>query len=207
MTTETQKTTFLTPIFRLSFPHLAEPRKKDKPEDVSVYDAVAIVDPADLENPKEMAKWQALNKFIEELRQTKFKDIKSGIKMPIKDDARRKSLEQFNPPEYHGMYTFLMTSREFQPGIGKRQNGKTVELKGAEQKELYAGCYCIATVKPFAYTNQSKGIAIGLNNIVKVREGTPLANRRSLVDDFNEVNYDDYGDEDEDLSEEDVDMI
>lgn len=204
MVTETKRKVLMTPKFRLSFPHLAEPRKKDKPEDVSVYDAVAIVDPATLEKPKEMAKWKALNDYIEELRQTKFKDIKSGLKMPIKDDKRRKALEQFNPPEYHGMYTFLMTSREFQPGIGKRVNGQTVELKGAEQKELYAGCYCVATVNPFAYSNQSKGIAIGLNNIVKVADGTPLANRRSVIDDFEEIDYSDYGDEDEDLEEDDI---
>ena len=51
--------------------------------------------------------------------------------------------------------------------------------------DFYSGCYAKVSVNFFPYnTNGNKGIAAGLNNILKTRDGDYLGGRSSAFDDF-----------------------
>jgi hypothetical protein len=55
-----------------------------------------------------------------------------------------------------------------------------------DASEVYSGCYARVSVSFYAFnTNGNKGIACGLGNIQKLRDGEPLGgNRISAEDDF-----------------------
>ena len=51
--------------------------------------------------------------------------------------------------------------------------------------EFYSGCYGKASINFYAYnTNGNKGIACGLNNLMKTKDGEALAGRAKAIDDF-----------------------
>ena len=61
-----------------------------------------------------------------------------------------------------------------------------------DQSELYSGCYIRASVTFYAYnSNGNKGIAAGLGNIQKVRDGEPLGSRMNAKDEFDAVDGED----------------
>ena len=62
-----------------------------------------------------------------------------------------------------------------------------------DRAEVYSGCYARVSINFYAFnTNGNKGIACGLGNIQKVRDGEPLSGRTSAADDFNTDLDDDF---------------
>ena len=54
-----------------------------------------------------------------------------------------------------------------------------------DTSELYSGIYGRASISFYAFnSNGNKGIACGLNNLQKFRDGEPLGGRTSAEDDF-----------------------
>ena len=54
-----------------------------------------------------------------------------------------------------------------------------------DRAEVYSGCYARVSVNFYAFnSNGNRGIACGLGNIQKVRDGEPLGGRTSAADDF-----------------------
>lgn len=54
-----------------------------------------------------------------------------------------------------------------------------------DRAEVYSGCYARVSVNFYAFnSNGNRGIACGLGNIQKVRDGEPLGGRSSAADDF-----------------------
>ena len=54
-----------------------------------------------------------------------------------------------------------------------------------DRSEVYSGCYARVSINFYAFnTNGNKGIACGLGNIQKVRDGEPLGGKTSAADDF-----------------------
>ena len=61
-----------------------------------------------------------------------------------------------------------------------------------DQSEVYSGCYGNVSVTFYAYnSNGNKGIAAGLGNVQKLRDGEPLGSRTSASDDFEAVDGED----------------
>ncbi|MBO6210449.1 MAG: DUF2815 family protein, partial [Schwartzia sp.] len=61
-----------------------------------------------------------------------------------------------------------------------------------ERSEVYSGVYGRASINFYAFnTNGNKGIACGLNNLQKIRDGESLGGKTRAEDDF--------ADEDEDF--------
>ncbi len=99
----------------------------------------------------------------------------SSMKTPLRDgDAERP-----DDPAYKGCYFVNANSTE-RPGI--------VDIDRApilDRSEFYSGCYGRASVNFYPYNrNGNKGIAAGLNNLQKLKDGTPLSGRASAEDDF-----------------------
>ena len=61
-----------------------------------------------------------------------------------------------------------------------------------DQSEVYSGCYGRVSVTFYAYnSNGNKGVAAGLGNIQKLKDGTPLGSRANAKDEFEAVEAED----------------
>ena len=61
-----------------------------------------------------------------------------------------------------------------------------------DRSEVYSGVYARVSINFYAYNvNGNKGVAVGLGNIQKIRDGQPLGNRSNASDDFDAVDEDD----------------
>ena len=62
-----------------------------------------------------------------------------------------------------------------------------------DQSEVYSGCYAKVSINFYAFnTNGNKGVACGLGNIQKVKDGEPLSGRSNASDDFDTEIDDDF---------------
>lgn len=71
-------------------------------------------------------------------------------------------------------------------GTTRGSDGKLVafsELNG-NTSEIYSGAYYRATVNSYSFTEGSPGVALGLNNLQKVKDGDRLDGRSNAADDF-----------------------
>ena len=62
-----------------------------------------------------------------------------------------------------------------------------------DRNEVYSGCYARVSINFYAFnSNGNKGVACGLGNIQKVRDGEPLGGKTSAADDFSTDLDDDF---------------
>ena len=62
-----------------------------------------------------------------------------------------------------------------------------------DRSEVYSGVYGRASINFYAFnSNGNKGIACGLNNLQKIRDGEPLGGKSRAEDDFSSSNDDDF---------------
>lgn len=105
------------------------------------------------------------------------------LKLPLRDgDAERPDDEN-----YAGKM-FVNANCKAKPGLIEKNGMEIIDTT-----EFYSGCYGKASVTFYAFnSNGNKGIACGLNNIMKTRDGEPLGGRSRAVDDFaNDIEEDD----------------
>ncbi len=99
----------------------------------------------------------------------------SALKTPLRDG----DLERPDDPAYAGMW-FLNANSDHAPQIVDAACNPILD-----RSEFYSGCYGRATISFFAFnTNGNRGIACGLNNLQKLRDGEPLGGRTSAAADF-----------------------
>jgi hypothetical protein len=108
----------------------------------------------------------------------------SAIKTPLRDgDAERP-----DDPAYANSY-FINANSTTAPGIVDADRNPILE-----RSEVYSGVYGRTSINLYAFnTNGNKGIACGLNNLQKIRDGEPLGSRSRAEDDF------DIDDDDDDF--------
>lgn len=100
------------------------------------------------------------------------------LKTPLRDGEA----ERGDDPAYVGHY-FVNASSKHQPGIVD-QNVNPIMTQSA----FYSGCYGRASVNFYAFNAKgNKGIACGLNNVQKTRDGEALAGGSSPEEDFTPV--------------------
>ena len=109
-----------------------------------------------------------------------------SIKTPLRDgDTERPD------DEAHANSFFLNANSTTQPGIVDA-NVQPILTRS----EVYSGVYGRASINFYAFnSNGNRGIACGLNNLQKIRDGEPLGSRTSAEDDFA-----DFAEEDDFLS-------
>ena len=110
------------------------------------------------------------------------KPNKAAIKLPLRDgDVER------DDEAYKGHY-FINANSNTAPQIVDR-TVKPIFDRG----EVYSGCYARVSLNFYAFnSNGNKGIACGLGNIQKVRDGEPLGGRTNASDDFATLEDDDF---------------
>lgn len=116
--------------------------------------------------------------------------IPANLKMPLRDG----DVDRPDQPEYAGMY-FVNANSTNKPGIVDANVQPILD-----STELYSGCYGRASINFYAYNvSGNKGIACGLNNIQKIRDGETLGGRSRAEDDFEPVEIEDDGDDMDDF--------
>lgn len=62
-----------------------------------------------------------------------------------------------------------------------------------DRSEVYSGCYARVSINFYVFnSNGNRGVACGLGNIQKVRDGEPLGGKSSAADDFGTADDDDF---------------
>jgi len=112
---------------------------------------------------------------------------KFGGKLPAKgtwkNPLRDGDVERADDESYSGSY-FINASSRTKPGIVKK-GVKTKFAEITDEEELYSGCYGYVSVNFYAFNNSgNKGVAAGLNNVLKTRDGDYLGGRVSADTDF-----------------------
>lgn len=107
----------------------------------------------------------------------------SALKTPLRDgDAERPDDEA-----YANSY-FVNANSGTAPGIVDADRNPILE-----RSEVYSGVYGRASINFYAFnSNGNKGIACGLNNLQKIRDGEPLGGKSRAEDDFAEADEEDF---------------
>lgn len=173
-TKKSDPTKVLTGEFRLSFPALFEPKLMEgsPPGTIAKHSATMLFPKAtDLSAMKAAAVAACEKKWGAD--KTKWP---KGLRTPFRDGDEK---------EYDGYkdMLFVNASSATKPGIVNQAVKPIID-----PAEIYAGCYCRATVAAYAYDKSgNKGVAFSLHNIQKLRDGEPFGNKRAAVDDFDAV--------------------
>ena len=119
---------------------------------------------------------EAINAAIEE-GIAKFggkKPNSAAIKLPLRDGDLERDDEA-----YKGHY-FINANSVTAPQIVDTMTNPILD-----RNEVYSGCYGRVSLNFYAFnSNGNKGVACGLGNIQKLRDGEPLGGRSSAKDDF-----------------------
>ena len=107
----------------------------------------------------------------------------SALKTPLRDgDA-----ERLDDEAYANSY-FVNANSGTAPGIVDADRNPILE-----RSEVYSGVYGRASINFYAFnSNGNKGIACGLNNLQKIRDGEPLGGKSRAEDDFAEADEEDF---------------
>lgn len=107
----------------------------------------------------------------------------SAIKNPLRDG----DTERPDDEAYANSY-FINANSATAPGIVDANCNPILE-----RSDVYSGVYGRASISFYAFnSNGNKGIACGLNNLQKIRDGEPLGGRTRAEDDFATDDDDDF---------------
>lgn len=107
----------------------------------------------------------------------------SALKTPLRDG----DTERPDDEAYANSY-FVNANSGTAPGIVDADRNPILE-----RSEVYSGVYGRASINFYAFnSNGNKGIACGLNNLQKIRDGEPLGGKSRAEDDFAEADEDDF---------------
>lgn len=108
----------------------------------------------------------------------------SKLHLPLRDGD-----DEFpDDPNYAGMYFFnASTAKDRKPSVAIVTSGKPVPAM--DEEDFYSGCYGAVTVNFYPYnTSGNMGVAAGLNNLIKTRDGEKLGGSgRTVEQDFNDL--------------------
>lgn len=169
---EVQLTKVITGKVRFSYLHVYEPTAIEDGQEKKY--SVSLIIPK-----KDKATVAAINKAIEaakEAGKAKFGGkIPNNLKTPLRDGDE----ERPDDEAYEGAF-FLNANCKTKPGLVNKNLQPIMD-----QDELYSGCYGRASVTFYAFnTSGNKGIACGLNNLMKLEDGDNLGGRSTAEADF-----------------------
>lgn len=176
----------VTGVVRLSFSNLFEPRLN---EDGSKgrYDCCLLID------KKDKKTIECINKAIEAAKAKGIKEkwankLPKNLQLPLRDGDEKED-DQYSD-QFKGMM-FINPKSKSRPGIVDKNFAPILD-----PEELYSGCYVVAAISFFPYdTNGNKGVGVGIDNVLKVKDGDSLAGKPSANNDFEGVEFDDEDDD------------
>ena len=172
-----QNTKVIVPC-RLSYAHIWEPDSVNGSE--PKYSVSCIIDKDDkdtivkIQKAIELAKGEGKGKWGGK--------IPGNLKTPLRDS----DIDRPEDDAYSGAMFLNANSRQAPQVVDKKVQPIL------DQSEVYSGCYGRVSVTFYAYnSNGNKGIAAGLGNVQKLRDGEPLGSRANAKDEFDAVEAED----------------
>lgn len=168
----------ITPVFRVSFPHVFIPQDPMSAEGKPKYGVMALFSPKEF-SPEETVLWQKMIALANDASMKKFqkilKDLPPNFKKPFHRGDEKAEYGFTSDQIYVNITSHIM------PGI-VASDGKT---KIIDQNSFYPGCYARASVNAFGFDKKGgKGVAFGLNNLMFVKDGERLDNRIEAEKEF-----------------------
>lgn len=194
MAIDNQSTKVITGKVRLSYAHVFAPQSIDGGDEK--YSTAILIPKEDKET---LGKIKAATDAAKELGKSKWGGkIPANCKTPLRDGDEERPDDEV----YAGHY-FLNATSKNKPGIakpiGKGADGKMKFQEITDSTEVYSGCYAKVSLNFYPFDAKgNRGVAAGLNNVVKIQDGDFLGGRASVDDDFADTDFDDddYGDDD-----------
>ncbi len=164
---------------RFSYLHCWEPAAVNGGE--PKYSVSAIIDKKDTKTIN------AIKAAIEQAKKDSVSKwggkVPGNLHLPLRDG----DIDRPDDEAYAGCYFFNANSR---------QAPQVVDAKVQpilDQSEVYSGCYGKISVTFYGYNaNGNRGIAAGLGNIQKLRDGESLGGRSNAADDFQTEDDEDF---------------
>ena len=166
-------TKVVTSVVRLSYANVWEPKSING--GVEKYSVSLIIPKSDIKTLTAIQK--AIDAAIEEGRGKFGGKIpnKSALKLPLRDG----DIDRPDDEAYANCY-FVNANSSTAPEIVDKARDPILN-----RSEVYSGVYARVSINFYAFnSNGNRGIACGLSNIQKVRDGEPLGGKTSAADDF-----------------------
>lgn len=173
-------TKVITGKVRFSYVHVFEPTSMDEDQPKKYSSAILIpkTDKATVKEIKEAIQ-VALDLGINKHFGGKTPTVWTN---PLRDGDEEKPDDEV----YAGHY-FLNAKSVRRPGVIN-----ALKEPITDKDEFYSGCYGRASINFFAYSKPKKGVAVGLNNVIKLADGDNLGGGGSSAqDDFADIEIDD----------------
>ena len=144
------------------------------------YSVSIIIPKSDKKTIKKIK--DAIQKATQENKDKFGGKIPNGLKTPLRDgDVDRED------DEAYANSNFINAKSKIKPGLVDGDLNPIID-----PTEFYSGCYGRVSLTFYAFNvNGNKGIAAGLQNIMKTADGEPLGGRSSAEDDFADDSDDD----------------
>lgn len=164
-----QSETVMTPEFRVSYPNIFEPKLNELSGKME-YSLVALFTKgADLSALKKAAEAAIVEKWGAD--KTKWP---KNLRSPFRDQGEKES------DGYVPGAIFVTLKSNQKPGVVDANVQPIID-----PSQIYAGCYGRATVRAYAYSNKgNNGVAFGLQNFQKTRDGESLTGRLKPEQEF-----------------------
>lgn len=166
-------TKVVTGVVRLSYANVWEPKSING--GAEKYSVSLIIPKSDTKTLTAIQK--AIDAAIEEGRGKFGGKIpnKSTLKLPLRDG----DIDRPDDEAYANCY-FVNANSSTAPEIVDKARDPILN-----RSEVYSGVYARVSINFYAFnSNGNRGIACGLGNIQKVRDGEPLGGKTSAADDF-----------------------
>jgi len=164
-----------TPEFRVSFPALFEAKLNTLSNKTEFSCQMIFEKTADLAPLKKMAKDCAIEKWSNK--------IPEKLRSPFRDGDEYNETADNQREELAGKI-FINCKSKQRPGL---VDGNLQAI--IDQGDFYGGCYARATIRAYAYDQKgNRGVAFGLLNVQKLRDGEPFSGKLKAEDDFSPIN-------------------
>lgn len=173
---------------RFSYANVWQPREND---DKSLSYGTAILIPKDDAGNKKTID-AIIDVLVAEAKSKNKGKLPVKFKMPLRDGDDEKPDDE----NYAGHW-FLNAKSTTKPGIVSTDRDADNKPKAiTNEAEFYSGCYGHVTVSFFLFDKKGNvGIGVGLNNIMKTKDGTPLAGKTSAAEDFADIEVEENDDD------------
>jgi hypothetical protein len=186
MAADGKRIKLISPVGRVSFPNLFKPAPPMKgvapnPNAKDKYGLTLVWTPTTF-TEDDKKRWSQMIQLVDSLSmqhfKKKMKELPPNVKRPIRDGAEKAHLTGFGAGTYFSNITTNM-----KPGVVSVDNVTPID----DPEDLYAGCFARVSYTAYYYDNVSKGIALGLSNVKKIRDGDRLDSRTAADQDFQDL--------------------
>ncbi|MEX6053044.1 DUF2815 family protein [Mammaliicoccus sciuri] len=174
--TEQLKTRMVIKNARASYVTIFEPKAINEGDEPK-YSMSIIIPKSDTATIKRIEK--AIENAAQNGKNTKFgSKVPANLKTPLRDG----DIEREDDPAYADSY-FINANTKLKPDVIGMD-----KLPLTNPTDLYSGCYVHVSVNfyPFAVSG-NKGVAAGLGNVMKAKDGEPLGGTVSAENDFADI--------------------